>query len=69
MSDLAELRRETRSSIEVTRNRDGGYQWSIKRYYDQDRDGELEEAEVQLSAIDTFLCSRFLVARMEEVAP
>lgn len=44
--ELAELQRETRSSIELTRNSKGDYQWVIKSYYEE------EQADVALKVIN-----------------
>lgn len=45
----ATLARETRSSIELTRNAKGDYQWSIKAYFDE---GHEDDALGMLEAID-----------------
>jgi hypothetical protein len=55
--ELAELSRETRSSIEVSRNHAGIYTWRIKRYYE---DGAVDDALHVLSLIDDELRALFL---------
>lgn len=35
-AQLLQMQRESTSSIEVTRNAKGDYQWVLKRYYDAD---------------------------------
>ena len=56
-SSVAELARETHSSIEVTRNAKGDYQWVLKRYYE---DGAEDYALAQLKLIDVELRRAFL---------
>lgn len=57
--DLDQLQRDTRSSIELTRNAKGDYQWSIKRYYDQNAD-ESDDAIRDLEHVDTELRRAYL---------
>ncbi len=56
---LAQLKRETTSSIELTRNAKGDYQWCCKIYFEL---GQEDEALGRLSTIDAALRVRFLVA-------
>lgn len=51
------LARETRSSIEVTRNRSGEYQWVTKIYFTDNEEGDALD---RLSRIDDELRDRFL---------
>ena len=59
MTDLTELRRETRSSIEVTRNSKGEYQWVIKRYH-EDTPDETAQALKDISSVDRSLRTEYL---------
>lgn len=54
---LAQLQRETRSSIEVTRNSKGDYQWVIKCYFDE---GEEVHILDTIQAIDRTLRITYL---------
>ena len=54
---VASLARESRSSITLTRNAKGDYQWEIKIYYEDGEDGFAEEA---LRKLDTKLRRAFL---------
>lgn len=54
---VALLARETRSSIEVTRNARGDYQWSAKVYFEE---GHALDALAVLSGIDDELRARYL---------
>ena len=40
------------SSIELTRNAKGDYQWNIKIYFDKDKDKIPESILLQIEAID-----------------
>lgn len=73
MSDVEQLARETRSSIEVTRNSKADYQWVIKLYFDAETEivvdsptdeepalGEASEALRLIELIDTRLRNQFL---------
>ena len=51
------LDRETRSSIELTRNARGDYQWCLKLYVE---DGREAEAQPVLERLDQQLRSSFL---------
>ncbi len=57
MSDLQQLARETRSSIEVTKNARGEYQWVVKVYFE---DGYDLKALDTCFDIDSRLRSHFL---------
>lgn len=54
---VEELARETRSSIELTRNAKGDYQWVIKCYYE---DGQHVQALARTWAIDSALRKDYL---------
>lgn len=57
--EILELSRETRSSIEVSRNAKGEYAWKLKLYLE---DGAEGDALDRLSRIDDELRVRFLSA-------
>ena len=57
MSDLEQLARETRSSIELTRNAKSDYQWVIKIYY---ADGEQGVALQEIIQADEKLRFRYI---------
>jgi hypothetical protein len=56
---VAELARENRSSVELSRDSKGDYRWSIKLYFDADQDDEAEVIK-QLARLDGRLRSTFL---------
>ena len=58
--NVAQIQRETRSSIEVTRNAKGDYQWVIKRYFDGDSDSEMGAAMNSVRAADKRLREDYL---------
>jgi hypothetical protein len=60
---VALLARETRSSIELTRNARGDYQWVMKVYFEE---GHAQSALAVLSVIDDELRARYLPAETEE---
>jgi hypothetical protein len=60
MMDLEQMARETRSSLELTRNAKGDYQWVIKAYYDGTVDGEEDAATSRVERIDTKLREMYL---------
>ena len=53
-ANLAEIR-DIRSSIEVTRNAKGDYQWVIKRYFDQEDESASKDAKKEIDWIDARL--------------
>ena len=57
--NVVQMARETRSSIEVTRNRTGDYQWVMKLYFEE---GHEAQAIVMLGTIDEELRTYFLTA-------
>ena len=59
---LTMLQRETRSSIEVTRNARGDYQWTIKQYHEATGTAAFAAIE-DVSIIDARLRSLFLIDR------
>ena len=62
--NLEELKRETRSSIEVTRNSKSDYQWVIKTYYEDGKEGE---ALGTIRRIDGMLRYDFLPVDQKEI--
>ena len=60
MTDVAELAREHRSSIELQRAKDGSYYWTVKRYYDETSITALSTAIADLTEIDDRLRTLFL---------
>lgn len=54
------LNRDTRSSIELTRNAKGDYQWVIKRYFDQEDVNASADALKEAGWIDTSLREKYL---------
>ena len=60
--EVLELARETRSSIEVSRNAKAEYAWKIKVYLE---DGAETDALKRLGAIDDELRTYFLAAEAE----
>lgn len=52
--ELVQLQRETRSSIELTRNAKGDYQWVIKRYH-ENTDEDQRKALADIRATDAQL--------------
>lgn len=55
--DIEQLARETRSSIELTRNAKGDYQWVIKAYHET---GGEQTALATVSLVDYALRERYL---------
>ena len=55
--ELAELQRETRSSIELERTAKGEYKWTVKRYYESDQP---TEALSEIKYIDAKLRDEYL---------
>lgn len=58
---VAQLQRETRSSIELTRNSKGDYQWVVKQYHEGTPES-ITEAMQSLSRIDAQLRREYLPA-------
>ncbi len=56
-SAVAELQRETTSSIELQRAKDGTYYWTVKRYYES---SQADEALKEIKDIDTKLRAEYL---------
>ena len=55
--DVAQLARETRSSIEVQRAKDGTYYWTLKLYFEE---GDQSDTISTLGLIDSELRTYFL---------
>lgn len=55
-----DIARESRSSIELTRNAKGEYQWVIKRYYDDADEGAAQNALDAIKSVDGQLRGDFL---------
>lgn len=62
---VAAIQRETRSSIELTRNAKGDYQWAVKAYFEE---GNEEDALAMLETVDQTLRAVYLGAPLATVA-
>ena len=67
-ASAATVQRETRSSVELTRNAKGDYQWSIKLYLDSNDDADFESALERLETVDATLRTVYLGAPAATIA-
>ena len=63
---VAQLQRETMSSIELKRNAKGEYAWDVKVYFDADVYAEAETALSRLRHLDQKLRGLFIVLPKEQ---
>ncbi len=63
------VQREATSGVELQRAKDGTYYWTIKRYYDASNKGEVDQALIEMQAIDKQLLQTYVHGTKDEGAP